>query len=179
MFIQSSPDSVIQGSRWHQQQMSANNRSFDIWQSMIGSFWSIFPHQIVRRRVSERTNDWVMDDNLSISRSTVCTARIQGDHSFGRKLLGFAKWIAHSTLSSSPFGHFCFVAIASLESRPERQRESRMCDPFCKAQQFPTEAAISLLVSSNRNANLSARKERRLGGFTLREFSTLHVKEVI
>ena len=36
-----------------------------------------------------------------------------------------------------------------------------------------------LVVSSNRNANLSARKERRLGGFTLREFSTLHVKEVI
>ena len=38
----------------------------------------------------------------------------QGDRSFGWKLLGFAKWIAHATLSSSPFGHSCFAAPPRL-----------------------------------------------------------------
>ena len=77
----------------------------------------------------------------------------QGDRSVGWKLLGFAKWIAHSTLSSSPFGHSCFAATtpgarlreSTLEWRRDNSEESRMYDPFCKAQQFPTDSAISLL----------------------------------
>ena len=69
----------------------------------------------------------------------------QDDRSVGWKLLGFAKWIAHSTVLgvvSSPFRSGLERRETGMSKR--RWRESRMCDPFCKAQQFPTDAAISL-----------------------------------
>ena len=60
-----------------------------------------------------------------------------------RILLSLHRRLAIPVLRRRPLG-------ARLpESRPEWRRDnfedSRMCDPFCKAQQFPTDAAISLL----------------------------------
>ena len=47
-----------------------------------------------------------------------------------------------------PVSWRCPLGARLPESTPEWRRDnsedSRMCDPFCKAQQFPTDAAISL-----------------------------------
>ena len=42
-----------------------------------------------------------------------------------------------------PVSRRCLVA-SRPEWRQDNSEDSRMCDPFCKAQQFPTDAAISL-----------------------------------
>ena len=72
----------------------------------------------------------------------------QDDRSVGWKLLGVAKWIAHSTVLrvvSLPFRSRCRRETGMAK---RRWRESRMCDPFRKALQFPTEAEITLECSN-------------------------------
>ena len=70
-------------------------------------------------------NCWSLQNGLHILLSSELSLRHSGVDS-GRRALR---------------GHLCETGMAKW-----RWRESRMSDPFCKAQQFPTDAAITLVL---------------------------------